>query len=79
MQQLLEVSNENLLNFVKEHLPQTPWFKKVGVHLFDEKRYLSLQRWELLEFVNLIGQELGLYFKKTSIPSLQISSSSSEV
>ena len=79
MKSLSTATEKELLSFVKEHLPKTDWFKKIGIHLFDEKRYQSLKRWELLEFVNLVGQENGLYFSNTSIPSLQISNNSAAV
>ena len=79
MRNLSTATEKELLGFVKEHLPKTHWFERIGIHLFDEKRYQSLKRWELLEFVNLIGQEIGLYFSNTSIPSLQMSNSSIEV
>lgn len=68
---------EELLQFVKEHLPKTEFY---NIHVFWRKEtyYNQLDQSDLIHLAFHISQELGVYFKRSSTPVLQTESNSSE-
>ena len=79
MQQITDdIPTKLLLDFLKEHLPKTKYWKIHGFK-FSERYYSDLQRWEVIEIINqIITQELDIYFNNKDVPSLHIGNNAAE-
>lgn len=68
---------EELLSFVKEHLPATSFYKEF-VSWRAEAFYSRLPQSELVQLIFIISQELRIYFTSISAPCLHKASNGAD-